>query len=78
MRNASAKGHATGSNPSIWAIVQFAGRWYNPYYGHVGIVIDMTSTHIIVSDMNYRRLGEVTTRKVPINDRTIQWYIYVD
>jgi hypothetical protein len=32
----------------------------------------MTSTHIIVSDMNYRRLGEVTTRKVPISDRTIK------
>lgn len=78
MRNASALGHPIGSNPSIWAIVQFAGRGYNPYYGHVGIVIDMTSTHIIVSDMNYRRLWEVTTRKVPINDRTIQWYIYVD
>lgn len=78
MRNARAKWHATGSTPTIWAIVQFAGRWYNPYYGHVGIVIDKTSTHIIVSDMNYRRLGEVTTRKVPINDRTIQWYIYVD
>ena len=78
MRNAAAKGHATGSNPSIGAIVQFEGRGYNPYYGHVGIVIDTTSTHIIVSDMNYRRLGEVTTRKVPINDRTIKWYIYVD
>lgn len=78
MRNAAAKWHPTGSNPSVWAIVQFAGRGYNPYYGHVGIVIDMTSTHIIVSDMNYRRLWEVTTRKVPINDRSIQWYIYVD
>jgi len=78
MRNASALGHPIGYTPSIGAIVQFAGSGYNPYYGHVGIVIDMTSTHIIVSDMNYRRLGEVTTRKVPINDRTIQWYIYVD
>lgn len=78
MRNAAAKGHATGSSPKIWAIVQFEGRGYNPYYGHVGIVIDMTSSHIIVSDMNYRRLGEVTTRKVPINDRTIRGYIYVD
>jgi surface antigen len=38
----------------------------------------MTDTHVIVSDMNYRRLWEVTTRKVPRNDRTIQWYIYVD
>lgn len=78
MRNARAKWHKTGSNPSIGAIVQFEGRGYNPYYGHVGIVIDVTPTHIIVSDMNYRRLNEVTTRKVPINDRTIQWYIYVD
>jgi surface antigen len=76
--NARAAGNSTGSNPSIWAIVQFEWRGYNPYYGHVGIVIDMTSTHIIVSDMNYRRLWEVTTRKVPINDRTIKWYIYID
>ncbi|MCD5375308.1 LysM peptidoglycan-binding domain-containing protein [Candidatus Gracilibacteria bacterium] len=78
MENARAAGNTTGSSPSIGAIVQFEGRGYNPYYGHVGIVIDMTSTHIIVSDMNYRRLGEVTTRKVPINDRTIKGYIYVD
>ena len=78
MRNAAAMGHKTWYNPSVWAIVQFAGSWYNPYYGHVGIVIDVTATHIIVSDMNYRRLYEVTTRKVPIGDRSIQWYIYVN
>jgi surface antigen len=78
MKNAAAKWHATGSTPTLGAIVQFEGRGYNPYYGHVGIVIDVTASHIIVSDMNYRRLGEVTTRKVPINDRTIKWYIYVD
>ncbi len=78
MRNAAAKWHATGTTPWVGAIVQFEWRGYNPYYGHVGIVIDMTSTHIIVSDMNYRALWEVTTRKVPINDRTIKWYIYVD
>jgi len=78
MRNAAAKWHATGSTPTLGSIVQFEGRWYNPYYGHVGIVIDITDSHIIVSDMNYRRLWEVTTRKVAKNDRTIQWYIYVD
>lgn len=78
MANARKKWHATGSNPTVGAIVQFAGRGYNPYYGHVWIVIDVTKSHIIVSDMNYRRLGEVTTRKVPRNDRTIQGYIYVD
>ncbi len=78
MANAKKKWHQIGYNPKLGAIVQFAGRGYNPYYGHVGIVIDITKSHIIVSDMNYRRLGEVTTRKVPINDRTIQGYIYVD
>ena len=78
MRNAAAKWHAIGYSPSVWAIIQFAGRGYNPYYGHVGIVIDVTATHIIVSDMNYRRKYEVTTRKIPINDRSIQWYIYVN
>ena len=78
MRNARAKGHPTGTWAKNGAIVQFAGRGYNPYYGHVGIVVGVTSTHIIVSDMNYRRKYEVTTRKVPINDRSIQWYIYVN
>ena len=78
LRNARAKGHPTGNNPTIGAIVQFEGRGYNPYYGHVAIVTDVTDTHIIVSDMNYRRKYEVTTRKVPKSDRTIQWYIYID
>ena len=78
MRNARAKWHPTGSTPTLWAIVQFEWRWYNPYYGHVAIVMDVTDSHIIVSDMNYRRKYEVTTRKVPRNDRSIQWYIYVN
>ena len=78
MRNAAAKWHAIGYRASVGAIVQFSGRGYNPYYGHVGIVVDMTSTHIIVSDMNYRAKYEVTTRKVPIGDPSIQWYIYVN
>ena len=78
LRNARAKGHATGNTPTLWAIVQLEGRGYNPRFWHVGIVIDFTDTHIVVSDMNYRRLGEVTTRQIPRNDPTIQWYIYVD
>lgn len=77
IRNARAKGHPIGNNPTIGSIVQFEWRGYNPYYWHVAIVIDVTDTHIIVSDMNYRRKYEVTTRKVPRNDRTIQGYIYV-
>ncbi len=78
MKNAKAKWHKTGMTPTIWSIVQFTWRGYNPRYGHVWIVMDITSTHIIVSEMNYRRLNEVTYRKVPINDRAIDWYIYID
>ena len=78
LRNARAKWHPTWMVPKIWSIVQFTGRWYNPRYGHVWIVMDMTATHIIVSDMNYRRLNEVTYRKIVKTDRTIDWYIYVN
>ncbi len=78
MANARAAWKATWSSPSVWAIVSFNGRWYNPRYGHVWIVTWVSWGEIIVSDMNYRRLNEVTYRKVSINDRSIQWYIYVD
>lgn len=78
IRNARAAWKSTWSSPSIGAIVQLTWRWYNPRYGHVWIVMDITSTDIIISDMNYRRLNEVTYRKIAINDRTIDWYIYVD
>ncbi|MDP2091145.1 MAG: LysM peptidoglycan-binding domain-containing protein [Candidatus Gracilibacteria bacterium] len=78
MANARAKGVATGYTPSVGAIVQFSGRGYNPVYGHVGIVTGVTDSEILVSDMNYRRLNEVTYRKVSKDDRTIQGYIYVD
>lgn len=78
LKNAASKWHKTWSSPWIWAIVVFNGRWYNPRYGHVWIVIDIVKDNIIVKDMNYRWLYEITVRKVPINDRAIMWYIYVD
>ena len=78
LRNARAKGHPTGNTPTLGSIVVFNGRGYNPRYGHVAIVMDVKSDHLIISDMNYRRLWEVTTRKIPKNDRAIMWYIYVD
>lgn len=78
LRNAKAAGVKTGKNPVPWAIVQLSGRGYNRYYGHVGIVADVTDDHIIVKDMNYRGLYEVTIRKIPRDDVTIDGYIYVD
>lgn len=78
LRNAAAAGVATGSKPVPGAIVAFSGRGYNPYYGHVGIVVDIDGDDIIVKDMNYRRLNEVTVRRIPTNNSTIRGYIYVD
>jgi len=78
LRNAKAYWHKTWTTPALWSIVVFDGRWYNPKYWHVWIVMDIKWSDIIVSDMNYRRLNEITYRKVPILDRAIKWYIYVD
>ena len=78
LRNAKAAGAKTGSTPVPGAIVQFTGRGYNSYYGHVGIVAGIEGDNLIVKDMNYRGLYEVTIRKVPINDSAIDGYIYVD
>jgi hypothetical protein len=33
---------------------------------------------LIIVDMNYRRLNEVTYRRISIGDAWIRWYIYVD
>jgi surface antigen len=78
LRNARSKGHATGNSPKLWAIVSFEWRGYNPVYGHVWIVVWIKWWDIIVSDMNYRKLWEVTYRRVSQDNRAIEGYIYVD
>ncbi|MDP5039042.1 MAG: LysM peptidoglycan-binding domain-containing protein, partial [Candidatus Gracilibacteria bacterium] len=77
LRNAKSVGVATGSKAEIGSIIVFNGRGYNPRYGHVGIVVNRIGNDIIIKDMNYRRLNEVTTRKISINDPSIIGYIYV-
>lgn len=77
-KNAKSKWVATWHKPWLGSIVVFDWKWYNPRYWHVAIVTDIKEDHIVVKDMNYRRLNEVTTRKVPINDRAIVWYIYAE
>ncbi len=78
MRNAAAAGVSTGTKPVAGAIVSFSGHGYNGYYGHVGIVVDIDGEDIIVKDMNYRRLNEVTVRRIPVGHSSIRGYIYVD
>lgn len=78
LRNAESSWVATWSTPKAWSIVVFNGKWYNPRYGHVWIVTSVSWWNIIVRDMNYRALNEVTVRKVPVTDSSIKWYIYAD
>ncbi|MDD3302027.1 MAG: LysM peptidoglycan-binding domain-containing protein [Candidatus Gracilibacteria bacterium] len=78
LANARSSGVETGSSPTVGAIVVFSGKGYNPVYGHVGIVTSVKSDSIIVKDMNYRALNEVTTRKVSKNDGAIIGYIYAE
>jgi surface antigen len=82
MRNAKAKWHKVVYGrwfaPKLGSIVVLEWRWYNLRYGHVAIVMEIKKNYMIVSDMNYRRLNEVTYRKVSLNSRNITWYIYVN
>lgn len=78
LANARAQWVPTGNTPKPWAIVQFSGRWYNLRYGHVGIVTSVNGDTMIVRDMNYRAVNQITNRKVSIYDRSIDGYIYVD
>lgn len=78
LSNAKAAWVDTWSTPKAWSIIVFNGRWYNPRYWHVWIVTSVQWDSIIIKDMNYRALNEVTVRKVSKSDGAIRWYIYVD
>lgn len=82
MANAAAKWHKViywrTASPMLWSIVVLEWRGYNLRYGHVAIVMEVKDWYMIVSDMNYRRLNEVTYRKVSLNSKNITWYIYVN
>ena len=68
----------TGQIPVPGAIVQFSGYEYNPRYGHVGIVTEVSGDTMIIKDMNYSGLYNVTVRQVSVSDPAIDGYIYVD
>ena len=78
LRNARKKWHVTWNYAVKWAIVVLWWRWYNRRYWHVAIVRDVKKDYLIVSDMNYRRLWQVTIRKIKRYWSHIKWYIYVN
>ncbi|MDQ7009014.1 MAG: LysM peptidoglycan-binding domain-containing protein [Candidatus Gracilibacteria bacterium] len=77
MRNAKAKGHATGMSAVNGSIVVLGGKGYNRRYGHVAIIREVGKDYLIVSDMNYRRLNQITVRKIKRYGSHIKGYIYV-
>ncbi len=78
LKNAQKQGVATGNDPKPGAIIVYHGPGFPPAYGHVGIVMEVNDDHMIIKDMNYRALNEVTTRKETFSNPAIIGYIYVD
>lgn len=78
IQNARAAGVPTWSEAAAGAIISFRGSGYNPYYGHVWLVVWVEWNDVIVKDMNYRRINEVTVRRINKNDSSIKWYIYAN
>ncbi len=77
-RNAAKAGVDVGQDPRPGAIIVYSGYWFPRAYGHVGIVMEVNDDHIIVKDMNYRALNEITTRRDKVTNPAIVGYIYVD
>lgn len=80
LKNAQKAGVPTGKDPKPGAIIVYDGYGYSPYYGHVGIVMEVDKDYIIIKDMNYSGLNQITTRREEEyeNNRAIKGYIYVD
>lgn len=78
LKNAKKQGIPTGNDPKPGAIIVYHGPGFPPAYGHVGIVMAVNDDHMIIKDMNYRALNEVTTRRETFNNPAIIGYIYVD
>jgi surface antigen/LysM repeat protein len=78
LKNAQKQWIPTGDDPKPGAIIVYHWPGFPPAYGHVGIVMEVNSDSIIVKDMNYRALNEVTTRRETFDNPAIIGYIYVD
>lgn len=76
IRNARAQWYKIGKTPVPGSIVQLTGRWYNPRYGHVAIVLQVHGNTMTIIDMNYSGRNVVTERKISVNHPAIDGYIY--
>lgn len=72
LASARAYGMATGSVPRNYSIIQTNESWY----GHVGVVVEVSATTITIQDMNYAGEGVITRRTLSVNDPRIVGYVY--
>lgn len=70
--NAQRAGYAIGRTPQVSAIVSLRETWY----GHVGIVEEVRSNSIVISEMNHLGPWKVNRREIKLNDWRINGYIY--
>lgn len=73
LNNAQAFGYKTGKTPVIGSIVVTTE---NARYGHVAYVEAFDDDTITISEMNYKGLGIISQRVLPIKSRVIRGYIY--
>jgi hypothetical protein len=78
IEKATNKWHKTWDIPLEWSIIILWGKEYNPKYQHVAIVRKVEKDYLIISEMNYRKLWEITFRKIKSKWDHIKWYIYME
>ena len=77
-RNAAAAGYAVASTPSVGAIAVFGrtagtgGQW-----GHVAVVLAVSTTGMVITEMNWAGRFVVDTRTVALDDPTLTGFIPV-
>lgn len=76
LANAAAKGISSTDAPAVGAIAVYPkAPGYNREFGHVAIVIAVTSTTYTVSEMNYSAFGVVDTRTIALPDPKVEGFI---
>ena len=73
LTNARNYGAVIGNTPTPGAIVVTTD---NRRYGHVALITSADGAGFTVTEMNYEKFGEVNTRWISKNSKTIRGYIY--
>ena len=73
LSSAARSGYKTGSAPQAGAIIVTKERWP---LGHVGYVEDVSGDSVIISEMNYKGWGIVSSRTISRSSSVILGYIY--